>query len=293
MLAYLLASGISTGALYALVAVGLVLVFRSTGHINFSHGELFMFGGFIAYTCFVMFGLPYLLSLVIAVVGGFLLGVLCDRTVYRPLIKAPALTMVLATVGFSFLLKGIARHFWGAREGGDYVAFPPVVDPAPIQFGGIAVFPQQLVVLGGAVIFVIAFTLFFRLTRAGKMMQATAENATAAYLSGIRVERVYTLTWGAGACIAGAAAVLMAPLTLLSPDVGFNLLLKSFAATVLGGLGSMPGAIVGGFLVGIIESLAGGYIHSGFQEVSAFVIIIVVLVFRPAGLFGARGIRET
>ena len=106
MFAYLIASGISTGALYAMVAIGLVLVYRSTGHINFSHGELFMFGGFIAYTCFVILGMPYFVSLVVAVIGGFALGVLCDRTVYRPLIKAPALTMVLATVGFSFLIKG-------------------------------------------------------------------------------------------------------------------------------------------------------------------------------------------
>ena len=225
--------------------------------------------------------------------GGFLLGVLCDRTVYRPLIKAPALTMVLATVGFSFLIKGIARFFWGAREGGDYVAFPAAVDPAPIPIGGIMVFPQQLLVLGGAFFFVVVFTIFFRRTLWGKMMQATAENATAAFLSGIRVERVYTMTWGTGACIASAAAVLMAPLTLLSPDVGFNLLLRAFAATVLGGLGSMPGAIIGGFLVGIIESLAGGYVHTGLQEVSAFIIIIVVLVFRPAGLFGIRRLRET
>jgi len=201
--------------------------------------------------------------------------------------------MVLATVGFSFLIKGVARFFWGAREGGDYVAFPAAVDPSPIPVGGIMVFPQQLLVLGGAFFFVVVFTIFFRRTRWGKMMQATAENATAAYLSGIRVERVYTMTWGTGACIASAAAVLMAPLTLLSPDVGFNLLLRAFAATVLGGLGSMPGAIIGGFLVGIIESLAGGYIHTGLQEVSAFIIIIVVLVFRPAGLFGIRRLRET
>jgi len=275
MLAYLLMSGIATGALYAMVAIGLVLVYRSTGHINFSHGELFMFGGFIAYTFFVILGVPYFLSLILAVIGGFVLGVLSDRAVYRPLIKAPPLTMVLATVGFSFLLKGIARYFWGSMEGGDYVAFPAAMDPSPIPIGSIMVFPQQLLIL------------------AGKMMQATSENPTAAYLSGIRVERVYTLTWGAGSAIAAAAAVLMAPMTLLSPDVGFQLLLKAFAATVLGGLGSMPGAIVGGLLVGILESLGGGYVHSGVQDVSAFIVIIVVLVVRPAGLFGVRNIRDT
>jgi|TARA_B100000749_G_scaffold195395_1_gene151817 branched-chain amino acid transport system permease protein len=293
MLAYLLMSGIATGALYAMVAIGLVLVYRSTGHINFSHGELFMFGGFIAYTFFVILGVPYFLSLILAVIGGFVLGILSDRAVYRPLIKAPPLTMVLATVGFSFFLKGIARYFWGSMEGGDYVAFPAAMDPSPIPIGSIMVFPQQLLILAGAIVFVVGFTIFFRMTRAGKMMQATSENPTAAYLSGIRVERVYTLTWGAGSAIAAAAAVLMAPMTLLSPDVGFQLLLKAFAATVLGGLGSMPGAIVGGLLVGILESLGGGYVHSGVQDVSAFIVIIVVLVVRPAGLFGVRNIRDT
>jgi branched-chain amino acid transport system permease protein len=124
------------------------------------------------------------------------------------------------------------------------------------------------------------------------MMEATAQNTTAAYLVGIRVRDVYTLTWGASAALAGAAAVLMAPLTLLTPDIGLNLLLKAFAATILGGLGSMPGALVGGFIVGVSESLAGGYIDTAFQEVSSFIVIIVVLVLRPTGLFGARAVRR-
>lgn len=290
LFAYLLSSGITSGALYALVAVGLVLCYRTTGHINFAHGELFMMGGFFAFTLHVWWGWPYVPALVVAVAGGFLLGVLTDRTVYRPLIKAPPLSMVLATVGFSFLLKGIARFFWGGQ--GEVVPFPPLASPAPLLIGGMPVFPQQLVVLGGALLAMAILTVFFRMTRAGKTMQATAENVRAAHLVGIRVNRVYTLTWGTGAALAAVAAVLMAPLTLLTPDVGFNLLLKAFAATILGGLGSMPGAIVGGFLVGITESFAGGYISAAFQDVSAFAIIMIVLVIRPTGLFGEQGARE-
>lgn len=290
LFAYLISSGITAGALYALVAVGLVLCYRTTGHINFGHGELFMIGGFLAFTFHVLLGWPYLLSLVLAVIGGFILGVITDRTVYRPLIKAPPLTMVLATVGFSFLLKGVGRYFWGGQ--GEVVPFPPLASPAPVLLGSIPVFPQQLVVLGGALVTMAILTAFFRLTRAGKAMQATAENVRAAHLVGIRVNLVYTLTWGTGAALAAIAAVLMAPLTLLTPDIGFNLLLKAFAATILGGLGSMPGAIVGGFLVGITEAFAGGYISSAFQDVSAFAIIMIVLVVRPTGLFGERGARE-
>jgi branched-chain amino acid transport system permease protein len=154
------------------------------------------------------------------------------------------------------------------------------------------ILPQQLVVLGAAIVFMLGFVAFFRWTKAGKMMQATAESVFASYLVGIRVERVYAWTWGAGAAVAGAAAVLMAPLTLLTPDIGSGLLIKAFAATILGGLGSMGGAVVGGFVVGITESLAGGYIDSSLQEVASFVIIMVVLVFRPSGLFGAYGVRR-
>lgn len=290
LFAYLLSSGLTTGALYALVAVGLVLCYRTTGHINFAHGELFMMGGFFAFTLHVLYGWPYVPALFAAVAGGFVLGVLTDRAVYRPLITAPPLAMVLATVGFSFLLKGIARYFWGGQ--GEVVPFPPLASPAPVMIANIPVFPQQLVVLGGAIVTMIILTVFFRMTRAGKTMQATAENVHAARLVGVRVNMVYTLTWGTGAALAAIAAVLMAPLTLLTPDIGFNLLLKAFAATILGGLGSMPGAIIGGFLVGMTESFAGGYVSSAFQDVSAFAIIMIVLVIRPTGLFGERGTRE-
>lgn len=290
MLPYLLVSGITTGMLYALVAVGLVLVFRSTGHINFAHGELFMVGGFLAYTAHVMLGWPYPLALVVAVAGGFVLGMVIDRIIFRPLIAAPGLSIILATVGLSFMLKGASRYFWGGQ--GDYVSFPPVVPSAPFSILGVMVIPQQILVSVGALVCMVVLTVFFRATTVGKAMKATAENQRAAYLVGIRVERVYLYTWACGGALAAIAGCLMAPLTLLSPDIGFPLLLKAFAATVLGGLGSMTGAIAGGLAVGIIESLAGGYIASSVQDVSAFVVIMVVLVLRPYGIFGEHAPRE-
>jgi branched-chain amino acid transport system permease protein len=285
MFGYLLISGLTTGGLYAMVAIGLVVVFRATGHMNFAHGELFMIAGCIAYSLIVQFHLPTIPSLLLAVFFTFLLGILTDRLVYRRLTSAHSTSLVLATVGLSFLLKGISRAIWGGR--GEYLTIPPLLDPAPIFLAGIPVLPQQLVILFASLASLAAFLLFFRLTRAGKMMQAVAEVPLAAYLVGIRVERVYAWTWGAGAAAAGVAGVLMAPLTLLTPDIGFALLLKAFAATVLGGLGSMLGAIVGGFCVGLIEAFAGGYVDTSLQDVSAFVIIMLVLVIRPRGLFGA------
>jgi branched-chain amino acid transport system permease protein len=154
------------------------------------------------------------------------------------------------------------------------------------------VIPQQLAVLAGTLIIMLVFAAFFRLTRAGKMMQATADNARAARLVGIRTDHIYTLAFGTGAAIAGAAAVLTAPLTLLYPDIGFTFFLKGFAAAVLGGLTSLPGAVLGGLIVGVVESLAGGYIHSSVMELSPFVVIMIVLVFKPTGLLSFHKARR-
>jgi branched-chain amino acid transport system permease protein len=291
MLGYLLFSGVTTGALYALVALGIVVVFKATAIVNFAHGELFMIGGFLAYTLHVMLGVPYVLSLALAVVLTFGVGILTDRIAFRPLMKSNIVALVLATVGFSFILKGIGRTIWGGK--GDYLPFPPLVgfDPIILPFD-IVIVPQQLVVLIGALLVMLVFAAFFRLTRIGKMMQATADNPKAATLVGIRTDRVYMLTFAVGGATAAAAAALMAPLTLLYPDIGFALFIKGFAAAVLGGLTSLPGAVLGGICVGVIEALAGGYIHSSFLDVSAFVVIMAVLVFKPTGLLGGPRLRR-
>ena len=290
LLTYLLLSGLTTGSLYALIALGIVVVNKATGVINFAHGELFMFCGFVAWMLHVQMGMPYLPSLLLAVAFGFLLGVMTDLIAFRPLKNANIISLVLATIGVAFVLRGTARVIWGGK--GDYLPFPPITSPEPAMIGEIMVIPQQLAVLAGAIVIMAVFAAFFRLTRAGKMMQATADNAKAATLAGIRVDRIYMLAFGTGAAIAGAAAVLMAPLTLLYPDMGFAFFIKGFAAAVLGGLTSLPGAVLGGIAIGIIEALAGGYLHSSFIEVSAFIVIMFVLVVRPTGLLGATGLRR-
>lgn len=290
MFSYLLATGLTTGALYALVALGIVIVYKATEVVNLAHGELFMMGGFLAYTLHVMGGVPYIPSLLLAVAGAFAIGVLTDRIAYRPLMRQGLVSVLLATIGCSFILKGIARVVWGGK--GDYLAFPPLVSPEPVRVGNIMVMSQQLIVLAAAIVVMLVFAVFFRTTRAGKWMQATASNPRAATLAGIRTSRVYMYTFGVGAAVAGAAAVLMAPLTLLYPDIGFILFVKGFAAAVLGGLTSVPGAIVGGLLVGVLEQFAAGYIHTTFQDVSAFVVIMFALIFLPTGLLGVRGARK-
>jgi branched-chain amino acid transport system permease protein len=290
LFSYLLTSGVTTGALYALVALGFVVVHKATGVINFAQGEFFMFAGFVAWMLHVQMGVNYLLTFVLAVAFGFLLGCLTDRIAFRPIAKSDVVSLVLATVGIAFVLKGLARLIWGGKA--DYLSFPPITSPDPIMIGNVMVIPQQLAVLAGTMVIMAVFTAFFRLTRAGKMMQATADNAKAATLVGIRIDRIYTLSFGTGAAIAAAAAVLTAPLTLLYPDIGFAFFLKGFAAAVLGGLASLPGAVLGGLLVGIAESMAGGYIHSSVMEVSPFIVIMLVLVLRPSGLLGAPATRR-
>ncbi len=284
MLSYLVLSGLTTGSIYALVALGIVLVYKATGTINFAHGDQLMIAGFIAYTLHVMLGLPYLVSMAGAVAGGFALGALAERIGFRAVLRTSLVNVVLATLGLAFVLKGVARLTWGGIS--DYLTFPPLVSPEPILIGDMILLPQQLVVTGGALAVMGAFALFFRLTTIGKSMQATADNPKAARLVGIRVEQVHMLAFAVGASVAGAGAALMAPLTLLYPDIGFMLFIKGFAAAVLGGLTSLPGALAGGLAIGIVEALAAGYIHSSVQEVSGFVAIMATLILRPRGLLG-------
>jgi branched-chain amino acid transport system permease protein len=290
LFSYLLLGGVTTGALYALVAIGLVVVNKSTGIINFAQGELFMFCGFLAWMIHVQFGLAYPLAFIGAVVGGFLLGIVTDRVAFRALAKTDVVGLVLATVGLAFVLRGAARMIWGGK--GDYLSFPPITSPEPVMIGDIMVVPQQMAALAGAIAIMLVFAAFFRFTRIGKIMRATADNAKAATLVGISIQDVYTLAFGAGAAIAGAAAVLAAPLTLLYPDMGFAFFIKGFAAAVLGGLTSLSGAVVGGLLVGVIESMAGGYIDSSMMEVAPFLLIMIVLIICPTGLLSLYKTRD-
>lgn len=290
MFYHLLVTGLSNGSLYALVGLGLVVIYKATAVVNFAHGEVFMLGGFLAYTFHVLLGLPYFLALVLALLGSLLVGMLTERCAYRPLMRSSIVSMVLASVGFSFILRGTARYFWGGK--GDFIPFPPVFTYEPIMLGELLLTPQSLVTLAGSLVIMGLFAAFFRLTKMGKMMQATAENQRAAALVGIRIARVFAIIWGVGAVVGAAAGVLMAPLTLLYPDMGGMLLIRSFAAAVLGGFGSLPGAVVGGFVVGLVENLAAGYIATSLQDIAPFVVIILVLILRPTGLFGTANITK-
>ncbi len=290
MFGYLLASGLTLGALYALVAVGLVIIVKSTGVINLAHGELFMFGGFFGYLFHVQLGVPYLLAFALAVAAAALLGALIYQAAFRPLIKAGLVPVLLASIAVSFILKGLARFVWGGI--GDYIPFPPLVTGAPVRFADIIVLPQQIVAIAASVVALLALAAFFRFAPVGQWMQAMADNVKAATLVGLPIQRLRMLAFALSAAAAGAAAVLIAPLTQLYPDIGFGLFVKAFAGAVLGGLTSLPGAVLGGFIVGLIEAMVAGYVGSKYQDVSAFVVIMFALLFMPRGILGGAAARK-
>ena len=278
-------AGLANGSLYSLVALGLVLIYKTQDLVNWAHGEILMIGAFVGYIVYQILGWSYPLALIAAIVLCGALGALIDRVAFRRLAAEHHITLAMVTVGLSFTLRGGARIPFG----GDIYTFPPLFkDVPPIVFGAAVISPQSLVIIGVAVVLSLALFVLFRSTTIGKQMRATQQNMRGAQFVGINIGRIYAQTWALACAMGGAAGVLAAPISLLYPDMGANFLLKGFAAAVLGGFESIPGAIVGGLLIGVIELLFGGYVSTTIQHISAFCIIIIVLFVRPHGLFGHK-----
>lgn len=283
-IATLIVAGLANGSLYALIALGLVLLYKTQDLINFAYGEIFMFGAFAAYIGLFWLHLPYWAAFVGAVVSVAAFGALLERFAFRRLVNETHLTLAMLTVGLSFAMKGAARIPFGS----DIYTLPPLFSAAPIRIGGAIIAPQALATIAVAILITASLFAFFAFSTLGKQMQATQQNPEGARLVGININRVMMTTWALSAGLGAAAGVVAAPSVLLYPDMGVSFLLKGFAAAVLGGLESIPGAIVGGFAVGIIEMLVGGFITTEFQGVSPFFIIMIVLFIRPSGLFGRQ-----
>jgi len=285
----LVVAGLAFGSLYSLVALGLVLIYKTQDVVNFAHGEVLMIGAFVGFTVFQTFGWAYPVAIVGAILACGFLGAVIERLAFRPLADQHHITLAMVTVGLSFALKGAAR----LRFGADIYTFPPIFgSTAPIIVGTAVITPQSLVTIGVALLLTLLLFVFFKSTSMGKQMRATQQNLMGAKLVGINTGRIFSATWALSCAAGGAAGVLAGPVSLLYPDMGATFLLKGFAAAVLGGFESVPGAIIGGLLSGVIEMLFGGYVSTAFQHVSAFVIIILVLFFRPHGLFGRKPIHR-
>jgi branched-chain amino acid transport system permease protein len=290
-IATLLSVGVSNGCLYGLVGLGLVLVYNAQGIPNFAHGEFFMAGAFAAYTANVLLGVPYVLSLLFAVAIGGAIGIVVELLAIRPISMHRSLgrassqvAVVLATVGLMIVMQGLARIPWG-----DSVRNLPAAFAAEtVVVGGLVLSTQRLLIVGVTVALTIATALFFARTALGKKMRATSQNTTGAKLVGINTSYIYSATWGLAAACGAVAGMLAAPLIFLHPDMGTRMLLKGFAAACLGGFGSVSGVLVGGMLMGTLEIFCGRYLATSMMDVFAPIIIIVVLLFRPQGLFGSR-----
>ncbi len=276
-------SGITSGSIYALTALGFTLIFNATQIINFAQGQLVMLGGMSAVALYGA-GLPLWACFVVAVavVTGVTVGF--EQIAIRPLLKKGVLAQIIATVGASFVFATVAMLIWGR----DAVALPPFSGDDPISVGGATIIPQTLWVVGLTVVIVIALQIFYRRTLFGKAVRACAINPTSARMQGISYSRVVMFSFALSGAISAAAGVMITPISFMSYSSGALLGLKGFAAATLGGLGSPVGAVAGGFMLGIVEALGVGVVSAGYKDAISFVILLLVLFLRPAGLLGAR-----
>lgn len=280
-------SGLATGGIYASLALALVMIYQATDVVNFAQGEFVMVSGFISYTLLIWYGLPYWLVFFATIALSALMGVALERVVVRPIMGAPIFSIVIATIGASTVL----RSFAGIIYGYDVLPLPTIFSKDPIRLGVLNFTAMDLGVIGFSLAIMLALYLFFKLTKTGTAMRATAQSQTAARLMGVSVTRIFSLTWAISAAVGGVAGVLIAPIIYLDPNLGF-IGVKAFAGAILGGFGSIPGAIVGGMLLGVIENLSGYFFNAGIKQVSTYILLIVVLVVRPSGLFGAAPVRK-
>ncbi|HLN60810.1 MAG TPA: branched-chain amino acid ABC transporter permease [Symbiobacteriaceae bacterium] len=281
ILAQQIISGLATGSLYALAALGLVLIFKTSDVVNFAQGEMAMFGTFVAFTLLTTAGLPYWGAFLLALVFAAIFGAAIERVVLRPLAKAPLISVLIATMGLMQIINGVAGWIWGY----EMQPFPEAVNGAPINVAGIVFTLPNLLNIGVALVVMLLFFVLFKYSMIGVAMRAVAENSTAAKLMGVPTNRVLALTWGLGGVLAATAGILIAPVTNLDINMMASMQIKAFTAAVLGGFTSLPGAVVGGLLLGVLENLVGQW-NSQLQTPFAFGLIVLVLIVRPAGLLG-------
>lgn len=274
-------NGIAMGSIYALVAVGFVLIYKATDVINFAQGDIMMFGAFVAFTFVNVLHVPFLMAILLTLAVMAFLGKLIERVVLRPLVGEPVLSMLMITIGLGIIIRSVAGMMWGY----DTYSFESGMRDIPVRFGALALSSVSLWIIGITVVMIAALFYFFNKTRMGISMEATSKNQLAAYLMGIGVKKVFSNIWALSAVVAAVGGILLAPIHFLNYNMGF-IGLKAFPAAVLGGFGSIPGAIIGGIIIGICESLAGIYLPSEFKDIFAYIILIAVLVIRPQGIFG-------
>jgi branched-chain amino acid transport system permease protein len=285
----LVASGIAQGCIYGLIALGFVLIYKATETINFAQGDLMMLGGFLGLTGTTAMGLPFWAAFFAALVVMLFFGMALERAVLRPLLGQPAFTVVMVTIGVGYLARGLVTMIpqWGT----DTHALPVPYKDQIVSLGGngadggLIMSMEHVVVIVVTAALILALYLLFKHTKIGIAMQATSQNQLAAFYMGIPVRRINMLVWGISAAVSACAGLLLAPITFVHANMGF-IGLKAFPAAVVGGFGSIPGALVGGLIIGVVETLSGFYLPEGFKDIAAYLVVLVMLAVKPNGLFG-------
>lgn len=284
-------TGLAWGSVYACIALGFVLIFKATDIFNFAQPELMMVGAYLAFSLITGLKLPFALGFVCALVLVALIAAVLEMMVVRPLVGEPVLSIIMVTLGLANVLRGVTGLVWGYEE----LQFPSPFPRAPLHVFGAAINQAEIFTIAATATLLVVFLLFFKYSSSGIAMRATAEDAKAAFLMGINVKGVFTASWVIAAIVASVAGVFLASLTHLEPIMSFTGL-RALPAIILGGLDSVPGAILGGLIIGVAENLAGfyleGYLGSGVREITAYAIVLIVMMIRPYGLFGSRDIER-
>jgi branched-chain amino acid transport system permease protein len=276
----LVVGGIAQGCVYGLIALGFVLIYKATEMVNFAQGDLMMLGACVALTFIGTMGLNYWLGFLVAALCMAVFGYLLDAVVLRRIIGQPQFAVVILTISLGFLFRAAAGFIWGHEPQSFETPFTNRI----INAGGVILPLESISMIVGTVLLAVLLYFFFNYTRIGNAMQAASQNQLAAYYMGIPVKRINSLIWALSAIVATIAGVLLSPVSLIDPSIGF-LGIKAFAAAVVGGFGSLIGTVLGGLIVGISETLAGRYLPPGFKEIVAYLIMLIVLMVRPQGLF--------
>lgn len=284
-----LINGLRSGSIYALIALGYTMVYGIAKMINFAHGDIIMVGAYSLYVTIGLLKLPVILGVIITIVVCALLGVLIEKVAYKPLRKAPSLAVLITAIGISFLLQSLALLIFDAKP----IAFKSIVTLKAVTIGGITISGVTIVTLSVTFVCMVLLTLFINKTKAGSAMRAVSEDKAAAELMGINVNKTISMTFAIGSALAAIAGIMfVCQYQSMKPTLGALPGIKAFVAAVLGGIGSIPGAMIGGLLLGLIESISKAYISSELADAIVFGVLVLVLLVKPSGLLGKNRIEK-
>ncbi|TCJ02734.1 branched-chain amino acid ABC transporter permease [Cytobacillus praedii] len=287
----MLVTGIVVGSVYALVALGFVLIYKSSDAINFAQGEFLLIGTYVCLTLITAYNIPFIVALFIALMFSAVLGFVIERIVLRPFIGEPVISMIMATIGLSSALAGLVHIIWGHETR----VFPQIFPEAPVRLGEVVISPVYIWSLVIVIIMLIIFTFFFKYSKLGIAMRATADDQQAAMSMGISVKTIFAVSWAIAAVVSAVGGILLGNINGVNASLS-AIGLKVLPVAILGGLDSIPGAIIGGLIIGVIETMTGGYLDplvgGGLKEVMPFIILVFILMFKPYGLFGKKEIER-